>query len=76
MLHFATSLLITMPKFEEERLVVKNMLEKENMGYDLDYKTTKKIKLYPNNEEDSYLMSDDSVNGTIVSCRGRKRANR
>ena len=54
-----------MPKFEEERMIVKNMLEKENTGYDLDYRTTKKVKIYINKQEDSYLMSDDSENGSI-----------
>ena len=76
MLHYATSLLVPMPKFEEERLVVKNMLEKESAGYELDYRTTKKIKVYPNKEEDSYLMSDDSVNGWPRSSRRGKRPDR
>lgn len=82
MLHYVTSLLITMPKFEEERLVVKNMLDKENAGYDIDYRTTKKIKVYPNNEEDSYLMSDDAADGSLQSSqmtsasRETRKANR
>ena len=71
-MHFITSLLIPMPKFEEERMIVKNMLEKENTGYDLDYRTTKKVKIYINKQEDSYLMSDDSEDGSI-SILSRRR---
>lgn len=59
-MHFGTSLLIPIPKYEEESLIVKNMAEKESYGYELDYKSKKKVKEYPNGEEDSYLMSESS----------------
>lgn len=60
MMHFGSAFMIPCPKAEEETLIVKNMMEKEAYSYDLDYHGNRKVKIYPNDEQDSYLMSEIS----------------
>ena len=56
-------LLVSIPKSEEELIIVKNMREKEGTNYDYDERKKPNIKKYPNNEEDSYLMSESADPG-------------
>lgn len=65
MSHFGTSLLIPIPKNEEENLIVKGMAEKESFSYELDYKANENAKVYQNGHRDSYLLSDDSEEGNL-----------
>jgi hypothetical protein len=64
-LQFSASLMVPIPKSEEEELIIKTMREKyaESFAEDENHKMVnakgRKIKWYKNGEEDSYLMSEE-----------------
>ena len=64
-MHFGASMFVPMIKAEEENLIVKNMRDREANILELDGQGRHKVKVYPNGDQDSYLMSDISEEGRI-----------
>lgn len=60
MLIFGSSLLIPIPKAEEEKIIIKNMRDKEGSGYQFDERNKANVKRY-GDEPDSYLLTDSEV---------------
>jgi len=58
MLIFGSSLLIPIPKAEEEKIIIKNMRDQEDSSYHFDERLKPNVKRYEDDEVDSYLMSE------------------